>query len=125
MIAETKLIKKTSEFFSRVFQSKKEKREMDASLLKESYELLKELAQTWEAPTGKRIDLVDYTNLLLQKVHEVRSRKNKGIARQIRAYSQRNCLAGVIPEPEMERVKKETGELIEKMKTELGHLLTH
>jgi hypothetical protein len=97
-----------------MFQSKKEKREKDALLLKESYDLLKELAQEWEAPTGQRIDLVDTTNLLLQKVQEIKSRKNKSIARHIRSYAQRNCLAGVIPDSEMERVKKETVELLEK-----------
>jgi hypothetical protein len=97
-----------------MFQSKKEKREKDALLLKESYDLLKELVQAWEAPTGQRIDLVDTTNLLLQKVQEIRSRKNKTIAHHIRSYAQRNCLAGVIPDSEMERVQKETVELLEK-----------
>ena len=113
MIAETKLIKTIGEFFSRLFQSKREKREQDALLLKESYDLLKELEQTWGVPPAKRIDLVDYTNLLLQKTHEVRSRKNKALARQIRAFAQRNCLAGVIPDSEMERVHKETKELLD------------
>jgi hypothetical protein len=113
MIAETRLLKGIVDFFSKLFQSKKEKREQDALLLKESYNLLKELKQTWEATPGKRIDLVDYTNLLLQKAHEVRSRKNKALARQIRAFAQRNCLAGVIPDSEMERVRKETKELLD------------
>ena len=114
MIAETRVFKKIAEFFSRLFQSKKEKREKDALLLKESFDLLKELAQAWETPTGQRIDLVDTTNLLLQKTHEIRSRKNKSITRHIRSYAQRNCLAGVIPDSEMERVQKETVELLEK-----------
>ena len=114
MIAETRLFKKVAEFFSRLFQSKKEKREQDALLLKESYDLLKELVKAWETPTGQRIDLVDTTNLLLQKAHDIKLRKNKSIARHMRAYAQRNCLAGVIPDSEMERVQKETGQLLEK-----------
>jgi hypothetical protein len=118
MIAETKLIKNIGEFFSRLFQSKKEKKEKDALLLKESYDLLKELERTWEVPQAKRIDLVDYTNLLLQKTHEIRMRKNRVIARNLRKFAQRNCLAGVIPTSEMERVHKETVELLEKMNIE-------
>ena len=112
MIAETKLVKKIGEFFSRLFKSKKEKKKQDASLLHEAYELLKELEQTWDAPPPERKDLVDYTNLLLQKAQEIRSRKNKAIARHIRSFAQRNCLAGVIPSAEMERVHKETVELL-------------
>jgi len=73
--------------------------------------LLKELEQTWEVPPAKRVDFVDYTNLLLQKAQEIRLRKNRALARQIRAFSQRNCLAGVIPDSEMERVHQETEEL--------------
>jgi hypothetical protein len=114
MIAETRIFKRMLEFFARLFQSRKEKREKDALLLKESYGLLKELEQTWEAPQEKRIDLVDYTNLLLQKAHEMRLRKNKAIARHIQTFAKRNCLAGVIPDSEMERVHKETAELLEK-----------
>ena len=113
MLAETRLFKSIGEFFSRLFQSKKEKREQDALRLKESYDLLKELEQTWKEPPAKRIDLVDYTNLLLQKTHGMRLRKNKAFARQIRAFAQRNCLAGVIPDSELERVHKETEELLE------------
>jgi hypothetical protein len=113
MIAETRLLKGIVDFFSKLFQSKKEKREQDALLLKESYDLLKELEQAWEVPPAKRIDLVDYTNLLLQKAHEIRSRKNRAIARHIRRFAQRNCLAGVIPDSEMERVYQETKELLD------------
>jgi hypothetical protein len=112
MIAETKIIKMMGDFFSQLFQSKKEKREQDATLLQESYDLLKELVEIWDAPPPERKDLVDYTNLLLQKAQEIRSRKNKAIARHIRAFAQRNCLAGVIPSAEMERVHKETVELL-------------
>ena len=114
MIAETKLIKKMGDFFSRLFQSKREKKEQDALLLQESYDLLKELEQKWPASADERIDLVDYTNLLLQKAQEIRIRKNKVIARHIRAFAKRNCLAGVIPASELERVHKETEELLGK-----------
>ena len=120
MIAETKLIKSIGEFFSRLFQSKKEKRERDATLLQESYDLLKELEQTWDAPPTERKDLVDYTNLLLQKAQEIRSRKSKAIARHMRAFAHRNCLAGVIPDAELERVHKETEDLLTKLKIQLG-----
>ena len=113
MIAETKLIKKLGEFFSRVFQSKKEKKEQDASLLQEAYYLLKELEQTWNLPPAERKDLVDTTNLLLQKAQEIRTRKNRAITRHIRAFAKRNCLAGVIPTSELERVHKETVELLD------------
>jgi hypothetical protein len=120
MIVEIKFIKTIGDFFSGLFQSKKEKKEQDASLLQESYDLLKELDQTWGAPPAERKDLVDYTNLLLQKAQEIRTRKNKTIARHMRDFAKRNCLAGVIPASELERVHKETEELIELMKTEQG-----
>lgn len=120
MTVEIKFIKTMGDFFSRLFQSKKEKREQDALLLQESYGLLKELEQGWDAPQAERKDLVDYTNLLLQKAREIRTRKNKAIARHIRRFAQSNCLAGVIPDSELERVHKETGELIERMQTEFG-----
>jgi hypothetical protein len=120
MIAETKIIKNIAEFFSRLFQSKKEKREKDALLLQQSYDLLKELEETWNLPAAERKDFVDYTNLLLQKVQEIRLRKNKAIARQIRRFAERNCLAGVIPDSELQRVHNETLELLTQMKTELG-----
>lgn len=120
MIAETRFIKMIGGFFSRLFQSKKEKREQDAVLLKESYDLLKELEETWDLLPAERKDLVDYTNMLLQKVQEIRTRKNKAIARHIRRFAERNCLAGVIPDSEMKRVHKETEELLERMEAELG-----
>ncbi len=120
MVVEIQFIKKINDFFSRLFQSKKEKREQDALLLQESYDLLKELEQNRDLPQAERKDLVDYTNLLLQKTKEVRIRKNRAIARHIRGFAQRNCLAGVIPDSELERVHKETGELIALMKTGLG-----
>jgi hypothetical protein len=113
MIAETRLFKSVSEFFSRLLQSKKEKREKDAILLRGSYDLLKELEQTWDLPRPQRKDLVDVTNLLLQNAKEMRSRKYKALANQIRDFAQRNCLAGVIPDAELERVHKETEQLLE------------
>ncbi len=120
MIVEIQFINKIGDFFSRLFQSKKEKREQDALLLQESYDLLKELEQNRDLPQAERKDLVDYTNLLLQKTKEIRSRKNRAIARHIRGFAQRNCLAGVIPDSELERVHKETIELLERMQTEFG-----
>ncbi len=120
MIVEIKFIKTMGDFFSRLFQSKRKKREKDASLLQEAYDLLIELERTWNLPRSERKDLVDSTNLLLQKTQEIRTRKNRAIARNIRSFGRRNCLAGVIPDSELERVHKETEELIEKMKTALG-----
>jgi hypothetical protein len=116
MIVEIKFIEKIGDFFTRMFQNKKEKRERDASHLKKAYDLLKELEETWDLPLSERRDLVDYTNLLLQNAQEIRLRKNKAIVRDIRAFSKRNCLAGVIPKSELERVYNETLELLGKMK---------
>jgi flagellar biosynthesis regulator FlaF len=115
MIAETRIIKKIDDFFSRLFQSKKKKKEREASLLQKSYDLLNELEQKWSVSADERIDLVDYTNLLFQNAKEIKTRKNKATARNIRGFAQRNCLAGVIPDSEMERVRRETEELLEKM----------
>lgn len=119
MIAETKLVKSIGEFFSRLMQSKKEKRKQDDRLLQESYDMLKELEKMWFMPPAERKDFVDYTNLLLQKAQDVRLHKNKALARQIRRFAHRNCLAGVIPDPELERAHKETVDLLEKMQTAL------
>ncbi len=115
MIAETRSIKKMADFLSRLFQSRKEKKEREASLLQESYDLLKELERKWSVSADESIDLVDYTNLLFHNAKEIKTRKNKATARNIRAFAQRNCLAGVIPDSEMERVRRETEELLEKM----------
>ena len=59
-------------------------------------------------------------NLLLQNVQEIRLRKNKALARHIRAFARRNCLAGVIPDAEMERVHKETLELLARLRDDQG-----
>ena len=116
MIVEVKFIEKIGAFFSRMFQSKKEKREQDALHLKKAFDLLKELEETWDLPPAERKDLVDYTNLLLQSAQEIRLRKNKAIVRDMRAFSKRNCLAGVIPKSELERVHDETLALLEKLR---------
>jgi hypothetical protein len=50
----------------------------------------------------------------------MRSRKYKSLARQIKAYAQRNCLAGVVPDGEIARVHKETLELLEMLGKNLG-----
>jgi len=120
MIGEIKIIKMIKDFFSRSFHSRKEKKERDASLLQDSYNLLSELKQSWELPQSERLDLVDYTNLLLQKAHEVKIRKNKPLARHLLLFAKRNCLAGSIPDSEIKRVHQETEELLERMKKELG-----
>ncbi len=120
MIVEIKFIKQMGDFLSRLFQSRKEKQEQDALLLQESYNLLKEMEQSRDLSPSERKDFVDFTNLLLQKTKEIRRRKNRSIGRQIRRFAERNCLAGVIPDSELERVYKETGELLERMQTELG-----
>ena len=120
MIVEIKFIEKLGSFFSRMFQSRKEKREQDASHLKKAFDLLNELEQTWDLPPTERKDLVDYTNLILQNAQEIRMRKNKSIVRDLRAFAKKNCLAGVIPKSELERVHNETVELLEKLKTAVG-----
>jgi len=107
-----KFINQIGVFFKRLFQSKKEKKEKDDSLLQGAYDLLMELTQKWTASPAEGIDLVDYTNLLLQKAKEVSRRKNKPIVREIQRFAKKNCLAGVIPESELERVRKETKELL-------------
>lgn len=118
---ETKFIKTIGDFFSRSLQHRKRKRERDASLLQEALGLLQELKQSWEQPQVERLDLVDYTNLLFQKAHEIKIRKNKPLARHLIMFVKRNCLAGSIPDSEMKRVHQETEELLERIKTELGN----
>lgn len=121
---EIKFIEKIGDFFSRMFQSRKEKRERDASHLQKAYDLLKELEETWDLPLAERRDLVDYTNLLLQNAQEIRMRKNRSIVRDIRVFSKRNCLAGVIPKSELERVHNETLELLGKMKESASEIIS-
>ena len=121
MIVETKFITSIRDFFLRSFQHRKNKMERDVSLLRESFDLLKELRQSWETSQAKHIDLVDYTNLLLQKAQEIKIRKNKPLARDLLLFAKRNCLAGSIPHTEIKRVQRETEELITRMKNELPH----
>lgn len=116
---ETKFIKSIGGFFSRSFQNRKNKKERDASFLQESFNLLQELKKSWALPPKERLDLVDYTNLLHQKAREIKIRKNKPLARDLLLFAKRNCLAGSIPESEIERVHRETDELIERMKAVL------
>lgn len=121
MIGEIKIIKMIKDFFSSFFQSRKKKKERDTSLIQDSYNLLNELRQSWELPQADRLDLVDYTNLLFQKAHEIKIRKNKSLARSLLSFAKRNCMAGSIPDSEIKRVHRETEELLERMKTELGN----
>lgn len=119
MIVETKIIKTIGDFFSRSIQHRKRKMERDASLLQESFDLLQELRQSWESSQADRIDLVDYTNLLLQKAQGIKIRRNKPIARHLLLFAKRNCLAGSIPHTEIKRVQRETEELIDRIKIDL------
>ncbi len=43
--------------------------------MKKPDDLLKELEQKWSASADERIDLVNYTNLLLQNAKEIKTRK--------------------------------------------------
>jgi len=116
MIVETEAVKKILGFFRRMFQSRREQKEQEVKLLQESYDLLKELEQSWKVLSAERKDLVDYTNLLFDKAKRINRRENKELAREMRSFAKRNCLAGVIPDSELERVHKETGQLLEKMR---------
>lgn len=116
---ETKFIKTIGNFFSRPLQHRKIKTERDTSLLQESFDLLQELKKSWTLPPKERLDLVDYTNLLHQKAQEIKIRKNKPLARHLLLFAKRNCLAGSIPESEIERVHRETEELIDRIKIDL------
>jgi hypothetical protein len=112
MIVETAAVKKILGFFRRMFQSRREQKEQ-------------EMEQSWKVPSAERKDLVDYTNLLFDKANRIKRRENKELAREIRSFAQRNCLAGVIPDSELERVHKETGQLLEKMGSVLKPDKTH
>jgi hypothetical protein len=112
MIVEIKIIDSIIQFFTRLFQSKKEQKKKDISLLHEAYDLLKELESTWALPSTKTKDLVDYTNLLLEKSASIRLRENKIIAREIHKFAQRNCYAGALPSSESERILRETQDLL-------------
>ena len=119
MIADIKIIDSIIHFFSRIFRSKKEKKREDLLLLHEIQDLLKELESTWTSPSTKPRDLVDYTNLLLEKSKSIRRRKNRAFAREVRDFAQRNCYAGALPLSESERIQKETQELLTKITDKL------
>lgn len=92
---------------------------MDVMLLREAHALLKELESTWTLTSEKTKDLVDYTNLLLEKSANIRLRENKAIAREIRGFARRNCYAGSLPLSESERIHKETQGLLMKIADKL------
>lgn len=119
MIGDIKIIESIIQFFSRLFRSRKERKKKDMSLLHETYDLLKELESTWTLPSTKTRDLVDYTNLLLEKSVSIRRRENKAIAREVLRFAQRNCYAGALPLSESERILKETQDLIMKIEDKL------
>jgi len=119
MIADIKIIDSIIQFFSRFFRSKKEKKKEDLSLLHGIHNLLKELESTWTLPTTKTRDLVDYTNLLLEKSKSLRRRENRKISREVRDFAQRNCYAGALPLSESERIQKETQDLLIKITDKL------
>jgi len=119
MIGDIKIIESIAQFLSRLFRSKKERKTKDTSLLQETHDLLKELESTWTLPSTKTRDLVDYTNLLLEKSASIRHRENKAIAREVRSFAHRNCYAGALPLSESERILKETQDLIIKIEDKL------
>jgi hypothetical protein len=119
MIGDIKIIESIVQFFSRTFRSKKERKKKDISLLHETHDLLKELESTWTLPSTKTRDLVDYTNLLLEKSKSIRRRENRTIAREVSSFAQRNCYAGALPLSESERILEETQDLIKKIEDKL------
>lgn len=115
MIEKIKIIDSIVQFFSRIFRSKKEQKREDLLHLHEIHDLLKGLESTWTLSSTKTRDLVDYTNLLLEKSASIRRRENKAISREVRSFAQRNCYAGALPLSESERILKETQDLIIKI----------
>ena len=55
-----------------LFIKKQEQKKEETKLLYEAYDILKVLEQTWTVPAMIRRDLVDSTNLLLQKVRMIK-----------------------------------------------------
>ncbi len=119
MIADIKIIDSLIQFFSRIFRSKKKQKVEDISLLHEIHDLLKELESTWTLPSTKTRDLVDYTNLLLEKSKSIRRRENRALSREVCDFAQRNCYAGALPLAESERIQKETQDLLMKITDKL------
>jgi hypothetical protein len=91
----------------------------DISHLHEIHDLLKELESTWTLPSAQTGDLVDYTNLLLERSKSIRGRKNRAFAREVRDFAQRNCYAGALPLSESQRIQKETQDLLMKVTDKL------
>lgn len=112
MPEEIKIIDSLIQFFSRILRSKKEQKREDILLLHEIHDLLKGLESTWTLPSTQTGDLVDYTNLLIEKSKSIRRRENRAFAREVRDFAQRNCYAGALPLSESERIQKETQELL-------------
>ena len=118
-IRETKIIDIFIGFFKSFFIDKQEKKKEETKLLYEVYEILKALEQTWTVPSTIRRDLVDSTNLLLQKVQTIKNKTNKAMAKEIRDYAKRNCCAGALPESESKRIHEETELLRKNLKEKL------
>ena len=107
-IGEAKTIDIIIGFFKSIFIKKHEQKKEETKLLYEAYDILKALEQTWTVPSTIRRDLVDSTNLLLQKVRPIKRKANKDMAKEIRNYARRNCYAGALPTSESKRIHKET-----------------
>ena len=118
-IGEAKIIEIIIGFFKSLFIKKQEQKKEETKLLYEAYDILKVLEQTWTVPAMIRRDLVDSTNLLLQKVRMIKRKTNKNIAKEIRDYAKRNCYAGAIPTSESKRIHKETEFLRKKLREKL------
>ncbi|MCJ7580434.1 MAG: hypothetical protein MUP98_07850 [Candidatus Aminicenantes bacterium] len=118
-IREIKIIDIFIGFFKSFFIKKQEKKKEETKLLYEAYEILKVLEQTWTVPSTIRTDLVDSTNLLLQKVQMIKRKTNKDMAKEIRGYAKRNCYAGALPISESKRIHEETECLRKKLREKL------
>lgn len=118
-IGEAKTIDIIIGFFKSIFIKKQEQKKEETKLLYEAYDILKVLEQTWTVPSKITRDLVDSTNLLLQKVRTIKRKTNKDIAKEIRDYAKRNCCAGAIPTSESKRIHEETEFLRNKLREKL------
>lgn len=118
-IGEAKIIDIIIGFFKSNFTKKQEQKKEETKLLYEAYDILKALEQTWTVTSTIRRDLVDSTNLLLQKVRTIKRKTNKDLAKEIRDYAKRNCYAGAIPTSESKRIHEETEFLRKKLREKL------
>ena len=121
-IGEAKIIDNLIRFFKSIFIKKQDRKNDEMKLLYEAYEILKVLEQTWTVPSTIKGNLVDSTNLLLQKVRTIKTKTNKNIAKEIRDYAKRNCCSGAIPMSELKRIHKETEILRKKLREKLDDL---